>query len=92
MEPGKCPGKLNPADDASRGLKPQKLTVQCHWWKGPEYLWESEENWPEAEIGEVSQNDANFGMNCKFIQSRLKTLTLQFTQKLHTLATGLFTR
>ena len=27
------------------------------WWKGPEYLWESQENWPEAEIGEVSQND-----------------------------------
>ena len=25
--------------------------------KGPEYLWESEENWPEAEIGKGSQND-----------------------------------
>lgn len=52
-----CPGKLNPADDASRGLKPQKLIDQYRWWKGPEYLWESEENWPEAEIGEVLQND-----------------------------------
>ena len=52
-----CPGKLNPADDAFRGLKPQKLIDQHCWWKGPEYLWESEENWPEAEIGEVSQND-----------------------------------
>ena len=52
-----CPGKLNPADDASHGLKSQKLIDQHRWWKGPEYLWESEENWPEAEIGEVSQND-----------------------------------
>ena len=52
-----CPGKLNPANDASRGLKPQKLIDQYRWWKGPEYLWESEENWPEAEIGEVSQTD-----------------------------------
>ena len=48
---------MNPVDDASRGLKPQKLIDQHRWWKGPEYLWESEENWPEAEIGEVSQND-----------------------------------
>jgi len=52
-----CPGKLNSADDASRGLKPQKLTDQYRWWKGPEFLWESEENWPQAEIGEVSQDD-----------------------------------
>ena len=51
------PGKLNPADDASCGLKPQKFIDQHRWWKGPEYLWESEENWPEAEIGEVSQDD-----------------------------------
>ena len=48
---------MNPADDASRGLKPQKLTDQYRWRKGPEFLWESEENWPEAEIGAVSQDD-----------------------------------
>ena len=52
-----CPGKLNPADDASHGLKPKKLINQYRWWKGTEYLWESEENWPEAEIDEVSQNN-----------------------------------
>ena len=40
-----CPGKLNPADDASRGLKPQKLIDQQRGWKGPEFLWEQEENW-----------------------------------------------
>ena len=52
-----CPGKLNPANEASRGLKPQELTDQYCWWKGPEYLWESEENRPEAEFGEVPQSD-----------------------------------
>ena len=46
---------MNPADDASRGFKPQKLIDQHRWWKGPEYLWESEENWPEAEIGDEVQ-------------------------------------
>ena len=34
-----CPGKVNPADDASRGLKPLKLSCQHQWWRGPEFLW-----------------------------------------------------
>ena len=34
-----CPGKVNPADDASRGLKPSKLSCQHRWWRGPEFLW-----------------------------------------------------
>ena len=42
-----CPGKL----------KPQKLIDQYCWWKRPEYLWKSEENWPQAEIGVVWQDD-----------------------------------
>ena len=33
-----CPGKVNPADDASRGLKPPKLSCQHRWWRGPEFL------------------------------------------------------
>jgi len=52
-----CPGKLNPADNTLHGLKPQKLIDQYRWWMGPEYLWKSEDNWPEARIGEVSQDD-----------------------------------
>ena len=32
------PGKVNPADDASRGLKPPKLSCQHRWWRGPEFL------------------------------------------------------
>ena len=41
-----CPGKVNPANDASRGLKPSKLSCQHRWWRGPEFLWEAEECWP----------------------------------------------
>ena len=33
-----CPGKVNHADDASRGLKPRKLSCQHRWWRGPEFL------------------------------------------------------
>ncbi|KAL9961074.1 hypothetical protein ACROYT_G029955 [Oculina patagonica] len=45
------------ADDASRGLKPKRLSSQHRWWKGPEYLWQSENNWPKTEIGEVPHDD-----------------------------------
>ena len=38
-----CPGKVNPADDASRGLNPQKLSSQHRWWRGPDFLWEAED-------------------------------------------------
>ena len=30
-----CPVRMNPADEASRGLKPQKLSSQHRWWRGP---------------------------------------------------------
>ncbi|XP_052407932.1 uncharacterized protein LOC127953079 [Carassius gibelio] len=39
------PTSLNPADDASRGLKAENLVKQ-RWIEGPEFLWEPEEKWP----------------------------------------------
>ena len=43
----------NPADDASRGLNPQKLSSQYRWWRGPDFLWETEDCWPSAKYVEV---------------------------------------
>ena len=35
---GHCPGKVNSADDASRGLiNLQKLSSQHRWWRGPDF-------------------------------------------------------
>jgi len=51
------PGRINPADDASRGLKPQKLSTQHRRWRGPEFLWEPEDGWPNALVEEVPEND-----------------------------------
>ena len=40
------PSRLNPADDASRGLDGEAI-LQCDRWKnGPRFLWNSEEEWP----------------------------------------------
>ncbi|XP_037955049.1 uncharacterized protein LOC119684956 [Teleopsis dalmanni] len=37
----------NPADVASRGLKPEKLAAHSLWWNGPTWL-KDESNWPTA--------------------------------------------
>ena len=75
------PIKLNPPDDVSRGLKQQKFIDQYRWWKGPEYLWKSEENSPNAEIEEVSQDDPEVRNEVE--ANLMKSLTLVLSQKLH---------
>lgn len=41
------PTALNPADDASRGLKAESLLRQ-RWMESPEFLWDPEEKWPKS--------------------------------------------
>ena len=52
-----CPGLLNPADDASRGLSAQKLVKSDRWFRGPAFLSKPPEEWPEAEIGELPKDN-----------------------------------
>ena len=42
-----CPGKLNPADDGSHGLKAGAITQNCCWLNGPAFLLLSEDQWSE---------------------------------------------
>jgi hypothetical protein len=37
--------KLNPADDASRGLTAEEIVQNKRWLKGPEFLWQPNELW-----------------------------------------------
>ena len=41
-----CAGPINPADDASRGLE----MSDDRWLKGPSFLHEREEEWPESKL------------------------------------------
>ena len=40
------PGILNPADDCSRGLGPERLEANNRWFAGPEFLKMPESSWP----------------------------------------------
>ena len=45
------PGKINVADDGSRGLPPECLTNECRWLNGPAFLLLSKDKWPEQCLG-----------------------------------------
>ncbi len=56
---------MNPADDASRGLSPQKLCSQSRWWNGPVFLWQELENWPTTEVSSIPNDDPEVLTNVK---------------------------
>jgi len=48
-----CPGKLNNVDDCSRGIDAQQLLDNDRWLKGPQFLWLTEDSWPDSKIENV---------------------------------------
>ena len=52
-----CPGNLNPANDASRGLSAQQFLSSDRWFAGPAFLSQPEAEWPTTEIGDLLENN-----------------------------------
>ena len=52
-------GDLNPADDLSRGLSAEALLSSDRWIKGPAFLWEQRERWPQDPLSLDSISDAD---------------------------------
>lgn len=48
-----CPGKINQADDVSRGLEMDEFLKNDRWLKGPSFLREDEGKWPENKYNTV---------------------------------------
>jgi hypothetical protein len=44
------PTKLNPADIATRPISVKELENSSLWWNGPNFLQDSEDNWPKTKL------------------------------------------
>ena len=51
------PGTLNPADEGSRGMNIKDFQPGCRWWSGATFLWETEDRWPNVQIGQLPCDD-----------------------------------
>eukprot|EP00112_Aurelia_sp_Birch-Aquarium-sp1_P011096 Seg2340.7 transcript_id=Seg2340.7/GoldUCD/mRNA.D3Y31 product="hypothetical protein" protein_id=Seg2340.7/GoldUCD/D3Y31 len=49
--------KMNPADDASRGVPVKDLTGDSRWINGPSFLWQTDETWPAKCIEDFKIED-----------------------------------
>jgi len=52
-----CPGELNPADDASRGMSADNILSKKRWLCGPDFLLKPETDWPNDEPGDLPEGD-----------------------------------
>ena len=51
------PGRLNPADDCTRGLRVAKLNHHCQWLARPHFLSQPKDHWPQDMfIGPLREN------------------------------------
>ena len=65
------PGKYNPADKATRGLRAGDLAVDLQWWNGPTFLSEPVDVWPDTKtcvsvkdlLGNVSRQGAGMTLH-----------------------------
>ncbi|XP_073237544.1 uncharacterized protein [Porites lutea] len=48
----------NPADEASRGMNTKEFMQRSQWIKGPDFLWQTEDHWPQQDSyeNEVDHN------------------------------------
>ena len=49
--------KINPADDASRGLGANENKSSSKWFIGPEFLWQNEISWPAERKEAITEDD-----------------------------------
>ena len=71
-----CPGDINSADDATRGIP--DLTETCRWFTGPSFLMKTPENWP-ADIPQTSSEPAVFDKPFDAVSCRAQlTQTIDF--------------
>ena len=53
--------KLNPADDASTGMSVEAIVESNSWTRGPDFLWQNEENWPKHPVAKNQGEEDPWG-------------------------------
>ena len=75
-----CPGNSNPADLPSRGCKSSALSSDDTWWKGPPFLRESPDTWPDLPTSlDTSESDKEIFKKAVIIQSLVATSSSALT-------------
>ena len=70
-----CPGRLNPADLPTRGVKARDLKYSEIWWHGPKFLRELQEACPEQPNIQVPYDQVQDEMKAEFRKSIQKLST-----------------
>lgn len=78
-----CPGSLNSAHNASRGLVAHQLLSSERWFGGPVFLLRPEEEWPPAAVDTLSEDDPEVkNEKAIFVQTepdKLKELLMRYS-------------
>lgn len=75
------PGKINPADLASRGCNAKTL-LETKWWLGPTWLKENPNNWPYTEIVYTKEVDSEKIKNIQtFVSKSYNSTDFQYFSK-----------
>jgi hypothetical protein len=69
------PGKMNPADLASRGAKLTEMIGESLWTTGPQFLQKEEESWPNQRIHESEEPSEEALVEFPKVQTRKKGQT-----------------
>lgn len=54
-----CRGCIHPGDEGTRGLNARHFLPKSRWIKGPDFLWESENHWPEQDSYEKEHDPSS---------------------------------
>ena len=72
-----CPTELNPSDLLSRGIKCSEIASSSLWWKGPPFLEQSRENWPNQLSCPKNSEDIPEEARQELRKSEINTLSTQ---------------
>lgn len=77
--------KMNPADDASRGLSSEELVNDSRWINGPQFLWSKENEWPQPPNFNpiIEKNDPEVKDEKQAISSAIKCETKPIDRMIH---------